>query len=207
LLDPLAAPTKPSEPAPADEVTEAGAEGTGPIEEGGYVPMGTTSVVGLSQSGSPITLVYGTEVYDRPGGRSQFGTKSVVEAVPPFRPSEARAVPVGPVYYDATDFFVADATADREPEAPVWHHLVDGAINPDWEAIDREMRQLLGQIGDLARAPDGPRRRAWLLWIGAAAVLYVSQRASAVPRRLFRCPGRCAADLLVPDGPWPLGPP
>ena len=89
--------------------------------------------------------------------------------------------------------------------------LLEGVSRADWEGLDREIRRLLAGIGGLADPPDGQDAgSAWLLWIGAAAVLFLAHRTSYGPRRFVGRPGsrlhRAGHTAPIPVGPWPLGP-
>jgi hypothetical protein len=93
-----------------------------------------------------------------------------------------------------------------------WDDLLEGALQPGWEALDGEFRQFLLRLRGMADARDalavGP---SWPLWIGTAAAVVLSHEALLGPRRLFR---RKLAEALwastrrrVPAGPWPLDSP
>lgn len=101
--------------------------------------------------------------------------------------------------------------ADSEENATARARLLDSATPADWEEIDREMRQLLAGIGGLAELPKVRQAgRVWLPLIGAAALLYLTHRATTGRRRLFRRASprtRWPAHPPLPVGPWPLSPP
>ena len=40
-----------------------------------------------------------------------------------------------------------DTLAASDREAPAWAELIEGALDADWEAVDRELRQLLSGLG------------------------------------------------------------
>jgi len=99
---------------------------------------------------------------------------------------------------------------DRDP--PGWANVLEGGLRPEWEAVDRELRQFLSGLGGLVQQTDEPGTGpAWPLWIGAATALVLARRASSDRRRLFRraVPGAfwVSPRRLVPVNPWPMGPP
>ena len=97
----------------------------------------------------------------------------------------------GPLGDELRELAITAVIADPSAAAPAWAELLDGALNPDWEAIDQEMRRFLSGIGGLTdHSGEWGVGEAWLLWIGAAAALSLAHRASEGPRRFFRRAGR-----------------
>jgi hypothetical protein len=99
--------------------------------------------------------------------------------------------------------------ADSTREAPAWTGLMEGALQADWEVVDREFRQFLSGLGRLADDTDGSGSgRLWPLGIGVAAAVIVAQQAASRRPGLFRnsIHGvlRVSARHTIPAGPWPL---
>jgi hypothetical protein len=189
-----------------------------------YDPAVANSVVGWgpgAAASGPMSLTSAPDRGAGLDGRSKAVASSPVMDTPTpglfadvtpglrLRPGDARTW-AGPPGDEAHAFTIVSATAVREPPSPAWAELLDGALKPDWESIDREMRRFLADIGGLADTPEGREAgEAWLLWIGAATSLFLAHRAWYGPRRFFRRAGSLAAGVPtrhpVPVGPWPLG--
>lgn len=170
---------------------------------------GAALTAGISLASSPGRFV-GLE--DRMGG-SQVGPGVVAALVSGseihgLAPSDTQTAPV----HDAGEPTQLPLAATSDREAPAWGDLVEGALHPDWDALDGELRRLLARLGGLAHGPDDHSAwPSWAFWIGAATAMILARRALHGPRRLFRRPilrqGRARIRLTGPVGPWPLGSP
>lgn len=108
---------------------------------------------------------------------------------------------------------LADPGSSREANSPALVEVIDGALHPDWEAVDREFRQFLAGTGDaLGAGAAGTGGHAWLARIIALAAAIAIERAVAGRRRrpwsrfgLAALAGHAAGRREV-IGPWPLSP-
>lgn len=213
LLDPLVEPARP-DPPPTDENAEAGSEAAGLGEASGSESSIAAPSVGWGPAGPSSSPSAATDLIDRSAGRARTSSSPGVSTG--VGTGDARVVwTIVPVVADTeADPGVAGKDAGAEDRKPASARLLDVAPVADWDAIDREMRQLLGGIGRLAETPEMRRAgRAWTFWIGAATALSLARRATIARGPFFR---RAAASgrrrpvvmpVPITDGPWPLGPP
>ncbi len=105
-----------------------------------------------------------------------------------------------------------DPFADRFRAPTVMAEVLEGAMRPDWDGVDRELRQFLAGLSGLARAGhETGTGQAWAIRIGTIAAAASLHRMAAGRRRTFLTlkvpvPG-AKANRPDPIGPWPLGPP
>lgn len=151
-----------------------------------------------SGSGSPRTTVAATGCTAGPGEMSS----AVGEGGRTFNTVGAIRLPG-----------LADLGSTGEASSPALAGLIDGALHPDWEAVDREFRQFLAWTGDpLSAGEAGRGGHGWLARIGALAAAIAMQRAVAGHRRrpwarfgITALAGHAAGRRDV-IGPWPLSP-
>jgi hypothetical protein len=101
---------------------------------------------------------------------------------------------------------------NHEAPALCWGDVLEGALHPDWDAVDGELRQFLSRLRRLAETPDGYGMGAsWAVWIGAASAMILASRAARGPQRLFRRRAPAVVWALprdpAPVSPWPMGAP
>lgn len=213
MLDPLIA-----SPRLADtESTEAGVGVTGPDEAAAVDPPVTSSILAWGPAGSTAAVVPLFEFVDRFAGRPQVGPGSAAlvlqsgsfgDILPGDERGTGEARPWADPGGDGRDpARAADENGDREGSPRDRVLLLDGALNPDWESIDRELRRLLGGIARIVDHPDAAGGgRAWLIGV-AAALFYSWHRSSSGRRRPARRDARAAVDPRMTVDPWPVGPP
>jgi hypothetical protein len=114
---------------------------------------------------------------------------------------------------DGTGVFATLAeSADLPSTSTALAELLDGSVDPDWAAIDRELRWFLSEVRGLAvEAGDWGVGEVWFIGIGAAAGVALARGTFHRRRRFFHRAGRRPIDETahegVPVGPWPLGSP
>ena len=118
---------------------------------------------------------------------------------------------LGPAGEGSRERLAPDETAVETAPSSAGVGLLEGVSRADWEGIDREIRRLLAGIGGLPDPAEGPEAGfAWVVWIGAAAILFLAHRTPYGPRRFLgrsgSRPHRAGPTAPVPVGPWPLGP-
>jgi len=217
--------------APTDGLSAAGPEApSGGADGGAGDPAGAASIVGWAPGAA--TSVIGS-LANPPGvgigldGRTGSGPQASAAANVP-QGSVAAVIPgpevpgSGPrdtpgaldrAASEPSQRPVMGVAANGAATAQSWGDLLVRALQPDWEAVDGQLRQFLSRLGGLADAPVGVGAGpSWPLWIAAATALILVHRASRSPRRLFRRPVPGAVLLTsrhpVPvGGPWPMGAP
>ena len=225
LLEPLLSVSRRTDSAADGETTGIEPESSEVAGEAAYEPAATNSVVGWAPGAASVWMPMGYSADRTAGleGRTNAGPgPTAADAMSsgsfgdvvngPQSWSGDRSTGRGPLGDELREFADVAVIADRAAASPTWAALLDGTLNPDWKAIDPEMRRFLSEIGSLTdHAGEWGVGEAWLLWIGAAAALSLAHGASSGPRRFFRRAGRrrvgATADDLVRVGPWPLGPP
>lgn len=225
LLDNLIPPVRHEEPVTTEDPTVNGAE-SGPAVESLAAPEVVSAIgtAALSSSGSaPVAWVGLT---DRASGTEPRGANGLWSpgttapaAVWSTGPGEVSAAEVGEgdrTFHTVGALRVprlADLGSNREAKSPALAELIDGALHPDWEAVDREFRQFLAGTGDSLDAGNAGRGgHRWLARIGALAVAIATQRTVAGRRR--RAWSRLGMTVLAGHaagrreviGPWPLSP-
>jgi hypothetical protein len=198
------------------ELTEAGAGVAGPDEAAVVDPSVTSSIVGWGPSGSTAAVVPLSEVIDRLAGRPPVGPGSPAPVLPSGSfgdtlPGDERG-PGDAGHWanpgaDGRDLVgMADEIGELKDSRSDRPGLLDGALDPDWESIDRELRRLLGGIARIVDHPDASGGgRAWLIGL-AVALFYSWHRSSSGRRGLARRDARAAVDLRMTFDPWPVGP-
>lgn len=212
-------PTTPEDP---EASSSPGGSGGETVAVSGV--MGTIGVVAsLSTWATPVTWMNTAEGAASSEARSAgpSGTSATLVAAPGnlAGPDESSAASAGEGgrFFNANEAKqvpgFADVGPNREGDTPVLARLIDGALHPDWDAVDRELRQFLaGRLGagDESHAVRG--RHVWLIRIGTVAAVVAAQRAVSSRRRRpwFRFGMAALAGHAGgrPDavGPWPLGP-
>lgn len=103
------------------------------------------------------------------------------------------------------------AVADNQEQATTWGHVLTGAIRPDWESVDSELRQFLFRLRHLANDPDdrdGTTSRAFWVGVSMAGTVILAHQVLRGPRQFLRESlrrrGWAVADLPLSVGPWPL---
>ena len=225
LLEPLLSVSRRTDSAADGETTVIESDSSEVAGEAAYEPAVTNSVVGWAPGAASVGMPMGYSADRTAGleGRTNAGRSStaadavssgsfgdVVNGPRSWRGD--RSTGRGPLGDEFRELAIVAVIADAAAASPAWAELLDGALKPDWEAIDQEMRRFLSEIGSLTDHPgEWGVGEAWPLWIGAAAALFLAHGASQGPRRFFRRAGRRrvggTAQDLVRVGPWPLGPP
>lgn len=227
LADPLAAEIRHPDPmsnAQADITSLAAQETISGANSGaGSDPAGPSSLVTWTQSAAmpiavtaanPCDLLAGLE--GRVPGLRTSGTGSV-------SPRSFGSISLGldipgpgPVVH-ATALDINGNVPSQLPSAAAAARgqdladLLEGALHPDWDSVDRELRDFLAELGGMATDAREPRAQPrWLIWVGAAAALLLTRRTWYRPRRFFDRPVRGAPRIsahgTVSVGPWPLIP-
>jgi hypothetical protein len=225
LLEPLLSVSRRTDSAADDETTGIESDSSDVAGEAAYEPAVTNSVVGWAPGAASVWMPMGYSADRTAGleGRTNAGRSSTeADAVSsgsfgdvvndPQSWRGDRSTGRGHLGDELRELAIVAVIADPAAASPAWAELLDGALNPDWEVIDQEMRRFLSGIGTLTDRPgEWGVGEAWLLWIGAAAALCLAHGASQGPRRFFRRAGRRRVGATAPDlvrvGPWPLGPP
>lgn len=181
------------------EIPTLGKDSTEPssiVGSGTVADQAATSVALFSSLSKPVS------------DRSAIRTAARHTAADTEKSGEARAW-TGPRDGDIrTLAIVSDQMEEGLAEAATRANLLDGEGPVDWEAIDRDLRQILDGLGLPGVREASRAGLAWVPWVGVVAGAYLSHRAAAGRRRLFR---RDRSPRLSPDplpvGPWPLSSP
>lgn len=223
-LDNSAPPVRHDEPTTTADMVASGAPAASAVEP--VVASGVVGAIGTaaSSSGGSAQVAWaglpdraaGTEARGAVGSGSPGTTAPAVGCAA--GPGEmSAAVGEGGRAFNTAGALrlpgLADLGSNREAGSPALAQLIDGALHPDWEALDREFRQFLAGTGGLLDAGDGGRGGpGWLARIGALAAAIATQRAVVGRRRrlwsrfgMAALAGHAGGRREV-IGPWPLSP-
>ncbi len=221
-LENLAVPVRHEEPTTAEDPTANGAA-AGPAVES----VAATEVVGAIGTaalrlGGPAPVAWvglpdraaGTEARGASGSGSPGTTAPAAGCTTGLGEMSAAVGEGGRTFNTAGAIRhpgLADLGSSREANSAALTDPIDGALHPDWEAVDREFREFLAGTGDPLGAGDvGRGGHGWQARIGALAAAIAAQRAVAGRRRrpwsrfgITALAGH-AAGRRDAIGPWPL---